>query len=85
MPYVQRVIHKFPQQIHILSGKIQKKKLTTQAGRMEFFTLITEVSSRSDHPDTHTGQASKDELILAYGRKCLEKKHGCHIGNAQIE
>ncbi len=45
--YVQRVIHKFPQQIHILSGKIQKK-ITTQAGRMEFFTLITQVSSRFD-------------------------------------
>ncbi len=24
--YLQRVIHKLPQQIHILSGKIQKKK-----------------------------------------------------------
>ncbi len=47
---IQRVIHKFPQRIYILSGKIQKKKLTIQAGKMEFFTLITQVSSRSDHP-----------------------------------
>ncbi len=52
---------------------------------MEFFTLITQVSSRSDHLDTRMGQARKDELILAYGRKCLEKKHGCHNGNARIE
>ncbi len=50
------MIHKFPQQIHILSGKI-RKKLTTQVGRMEFFTLVTQVSSRSDHPDTRMGQA----------------------------
>ncbi len=41
---------------------------------MEFFTLITQVSSQSDHSDTCTSQARKDELILAYGRKCLEKK-----------
>ncbi len=61
------------------------KKKTQQSGRMEFFTLITQVSSRSDHTDNRTGQACKDELILAYGRKCLEKKHGCHIDNAQIE
>ncbi len=78
------MIHKFPQRIHILSGKIQKNKLTAQAGTMEFFTLITQVSSRSDHPKTHTGQERKDELILP-GRKCLEKKQGCHIGNARIE
>ncbi len=31
---------------------------------MEFFTLITEVSSRGNHPDTCMGQACKDELIL---------------------
>ncbi len=36
---------------------------------MEFFTLITQVSSRSDHPDTRTGQARKDELIGSVGRK----------------
>ncbi len=52
---------------------------------MEFFTLITQVSSRSDYPDAFTGQARKDELISAYGRKCLEKKNGCHIGKAQIK
>ncbi len=34
-----------------------KKKLTTHACRMEFFTLITQVSSRSDHSDARTGQA----------------------------
>ncbi len=52
---------------------------------MEFFTLITQVLRRSDHPNTCTGQAGKDELILAYRRKCLEKKHGCRISNARIE
>ncbi len=41
-----------------------KKKVTTQAGRLEFFTLITQVSSRSNHSDTRMGQACKDELIL---------------------
>ncbi len=27
---------------------------------MEFFTVITQVSSRSDYSDTHAGQACKD-------------------------
>ncbi len=45
---------------------------------MEFFTLITQVLSQFDHTDIRTGQVRKDELILTYGRKCLEKKHGCH-------
>ncbi len=58
MLIIQRVIQKFSQEIHILFGKIQKK-LTTQADRIEFFTL-TQVSNRSDHPDTRTGQARKD-------------------------
>ncbi len=48
---------------------------------MEFFASVTQVSSRSDHLDTCTGLARKDELIFAYGRKCLEKKHECYIGN----
>ncbi len=52
---------------------------------MEFFTLITQLSSQSDHLDNQTGQARKDKLILAYGRNYLEKKHGCHIDNAWIE
>ncbi len=41
--HLQRVIRKFPKRIRILTGKIKTKKLTTQACRMQFFTLITQV------------------------------------------
>ncbi len=56
---IQRMIHKFSQQILILLGKIKKEKLTTQGCRMEFFTLISQVSSRSGYSDARMGQARK--------------------------
>ncbi len=45
---------------------------------MEIFTLLTQVSSQSDHPDACTGQMHKDLLISAYERKCLEKGQHCN-------
>ncbi len=52
---------------------------------MEFFTLIMQVSSRTDHPDAFTGQTCKDLLISAYRRKCLEKENAATSATLQIE
>ncbi len=40
---------------------------------MEFFTLLTQVSSRFDHSDARTGQSAQSQLTLTY-RKNEEKK-----------
>ncbi len=78
----QRLIPKFPHKIHNIYSQEKFQKVTTQACRMVFFTLVTQVTNQSDHPDTCVGQTHKDLLISAYGRKCLEKKKNCcHIGN----
>ncbi len=52
---------------------------------MGFFTLVTQVSSRFDHLDSHTSQTCEDPLIPAYGSKCLEKKIATTSATLPIE
>ncbi len=46
---------------------------------MRFITLVTQVSSRTDHPNTHKGQTCKDLLISQ--REIPGENNRCHIGN----
>ncbi len=44
---------------------------------MEFFTLITQVSSRSDHSDAHMGQARTKSVDISVQKKMKKKKGFC--------
>ncbi len=52
---------------------------------MEFFTLLTQVSSQFDHLDACVGQTQKDLLISSCRRQCLEEKIAAILATLQIE